>query len=251
MTHSMDKNNLPRSSHWGGLATVLWGTAVALFYIFVQIFVVGLYVSLKTTSRPDVDVQRLALELSNTGFVLSISTFSATLFCVPLIFFIIMLKRGSSLKDYLALDIPSIKNIFPWFGVFLILLILYDLITHMIGRSLVPEFMITAYKTAGFQPLFWTALIVLAPLSEEIFFRGFLFKGFQSTFLRSVGTILLTALLWAVIHTQYDIYDITFVFIIGILLGAARVKTGSILPPIFLHGFMNLVALIETAVAVS
>ena len=44
------------------------------------------------------------------------------------------------------------------------------------------------------------------PVFEELFFRGFLLEGFRRTFLGTTGAVVLTSLLWAVIHTQYDLY---------------------------------------------
>jgi len=41
-------------------------------------------------------------------------------------------------------------------------------------------------------------------LFEELFFRGFLFRGLSSSFMGPVGAVLVTSALWALIHTQYD-----------------------------------------------
>ena len=104
-----------------------------------------------------------------------------------------------------------------------------------------------AYATAGFTLLFWLALVVAAPLLEELFFRGFLFSGLERTWLKKVGTIALTAVIWAIIHVQYGLWDIFWICIMGILFGIARVRTGSIYTPVALHMVLNLVATIETA----
>jgi membrane protease YdiL (CAAX protease family) len=90
-------------------------------------------------------------------------------------------------------------------------------------------------------------VVVLAPLNEELFFRGFLFAGISRSRLGGAGAILLTALLWAVIHIQYDWYGVSNIFVIGLLLGYARWKTDSIVPPILMHGLMNLLTTIQVA----
>jgi len=95
------------------------------------------------------------------------------------------------------------------------------------------------------------ALIVGAPLFEETFFRGFLFKGLEASFLGTVGAILVTALLWASIHVQYEIYEMSQIFVFGLLLGAARVRTGSLLAPFLAHAMANFLATLETAVMAS
>ena len=96
--------------------------------------------------------------------------------------------------------------------------------------------------------MIWVAVIIAAPLFEETFFRGFLFKGFESSFMGPIGAVLVTAGLWAVIHLQYDAYGMASIFLFGLLLGAARVFTASLLVPLGLHAAASLVATIEVAI---
>jgi uncharacterized protein len=86
------------------------------------------------------------------------------------------------------------------------------------------------------------------PLFEEIFFRGFLFAGFQSSRLGNTGAILLTSFAWTVIHLQYEIYEMSIVFVLGIVLGIARLMTQSLYVPIAIHAVANLLATIELVV---
>jgi membrane protease YdiL (CAAX protease family) len=251
MMNPQHQNEKPPRPYWGPMATVFFGILIAIVFMIVQTVVIGIFTAIEAASNQGADIHKIVEGLTNSGFVLSIGSFATTLMCVPIIFLIIRIKQGLTIKEYLGIRIVRIKEILPWFAAISVTLICYDLSNLTIGRPIVPEFMTVAYRTAKFQPLFWFALIALAPVSEEFFFRGFLFKGFKSTFLRPIGTILLTSFLWAIIHTQYDYYDITFVFIIGIILGTARVKSKSVLTTVYLHGFMNLVATIETAIVVS
>ena len=250
MNSPSEKIQQPRP-YWGGIATLLFGALIIIIFIIIQIVVIGVFTGIEAASNQGIDIDKVVEGLTTNGFVLSISTFATTLISVPIIFLIIIQKKGLNIREYLGIKFVSIKAFLPWFAAITVFLIFYDLTTHVIGRPIVPEFMIQVYKTAKIQPLLWIALIVLAPISEEIFFRGFLLKGFQSTFLKPAGAIFLTSFLWAIIHTQYDYYDITAIFFIGIILGAARIKSKSILTTIYLHGFMNLVATIETAIVIS
>ena len=109
--------------------------------------------------------------------------------------------------------------------------------------------MTTAYETAGFLPLLWFALICLAPMFEEIFFRGFMFSGIRHSRLGGAGAILITSLVWAGIHLQYDAYQMATIFAGGLLLGTARLKTNSVYLTIGMHAIWNILATIETAVA--
>jgi uncharacterized protein len=111
----------------------------------------------------------------------------------------------------------------------------------------VPEFMREAYATAEPLWLFWIALVVAAPLFEEVFFRGFLFSGLESSALGPAGAIVVTGAVWAAIHFQYDAFDMTLILCLGLVLGVARLSTRSLLVPFVMHATMNLVATAETA----
>ena len=250
MTDFQASANKPPRLYWGGFATSLFGILIAAVFMIVQTVVIGIIVAVETASNPLLDIETFINGLTTNGFVLSIGSFATTLICVPLIFLIIRIKQGLATKEYLAMSRVSINKLAPWFLAVAAFSISYDFFSHFLGRPFVPEFMTSAYTTARFQPLFWIAIIVMAPVAEEFFFRGFLFQGFQSTFLKPAGTVALTSFLWAIIHMQYDIYDITAVFFLGIILGIARSKSGSIWTAVYLHAFINLIATIETAMVV-
>jgi membrane protease YdiL (CAAX protease family) len=83
--------------------------------------------------------------------------------------------------------------------------------------------------------------IVLAPLLEEVIFRGYLFKAWRSTRIGLSGTLFATSVLFVLMHWgQYGIIQYVFIFALSILLGLARERTGSLFIPIILHGANNL-----------
>ena len=63
------------------------------------------------------------------------------------------------------------------------------------GRPDIPDFMVTAWHSAGFMPLLWIAVIIAAPLGEEILFRGFLFAGIAKSRLGGLGAMTAVLLL--------------------------------------------------------
>ncbi len=94
------------------------------------------------------------------------------------------------------------------------------------------------------QPV-WLAMILLvvfAPVSEELLFRGFGYKGLAVSRIGPFGAIVITSAIWTVIHVQYDWAVLAQVFIFGIVLGVARWQSGSIWPPMIAHALINLVA---------
>ena len=76
---------------------------------------------------------------------------------------------------------------------------------------------------------------IAAPLSEELFFRGFLIKGLSASTLRWYGAVIISSVMWAAIHIQYDLYGIATVLVLGFILGTASIKSGSIILTMLLH----------------
>ena len=64
-----------------------------------------------------------------------------------------------------------------------------------------------------------------------------------------IVAIALTALLWAVIHVQYDLYVIAQVFVCGLVFGWLRWATGSTILTMLLHGLVNCEGMFETFMA--
>lgn len=80
------------------------------------------------------------------------------------------------------------------------------------------------------------SVVFLAPLAEEVLFRGLLF-GALSRWLSARWTIILTAVIFALIHMQ-AIYLLPL-FLVGLLCGWARHKSGSLAVPVLLHVLNN------------
>jgi len=88
--------------------------------------------------------------------------------------------------------------------------------------------------------------IFIAPIIEEIFFRGFM----QPALVKTLGAfpgIVITALIFGVSHSQYLDYNAALVAVttIGLILGITKYYTGSVIPGIFAHLFNNLLAAIS------
>ncbi len=92
----------------------------------------------------------------------------------------------------------------------------------------------------------WLGAAALAPIAEELFFRGFL-----QTFLVGIAgsrwlAIGMTAIVFGLVHlSQPD--TIVALTALGVLLGYAYEKTGSLVTPIMIHAAFNLKTLIWDA----
>lgn len=85
----------------------------------------------------------------------------------------------------------------------------------------------------------FVTLVVLAPVGEELLFRGFLFKGLKTKLDYRVA-IFLSAALFGLAHGQINVGFDTFV--LGVFLAWLLHKTDNIFIPIALHAAKNLLA---------
>ena len=82
---------------------------------------------------------------------------------------------------------------------------------------------------------------ILAPLTEELIFRGFLQKFLEESWKDVTKAILITSIFFAFIHMNP--YWIIQIYFMGVLLGYLAWRTGSIIPGFILHGLNNIFAL--------
>ncbi len=101
------------------------------------------------------------------------------------------------------------------------------------------------FRAAGADRLFiyLISACIAAPLMEEFLFRGFMFRGWSQSFLGPTGAIVLTSIVWAMLHTQYDWLGRFCLFVSGIFLGYFRWRSNSTLLAVMAHSAMNMFAL--------
>lgn len=97
----------------------------------------------------------------------------------------------------------------------------------------------------GFVPAlaFSLAAIVVAPVAEEIFFRGFVYRALRNRF-RVWSACAVNALVFSLVHVQYLGTPLVFVVIAVFAIGAclSYEATGSIFVPIAIHAAFNTLA---------
>ena len=239
---------------WGMFGTILWSIFIATSFVFIQVFVTAVYIGNVYGEDAVIDSARFdhyMMEVQYNGTVISLSTISTAILCSVLVLLAIKLKKGATLKDHLGFTHVDMKTSVSWLIVIAVFIICSDLLTISMGRPIVPDFMTSVYNSIEAVWLLWLALVIAAPLFEELFVRGFIYSGLSASVLGPVGAILITSLFWAVVHSQYDSYEIATIFFMGLILGTARWKTGSVLLTMGLHSIINLVATIETVIHVS
>jgi len=230
---------------WGFIGTLLLGVVIIFLLGVGQILPIYLYASMVDPIVNFATLREYTNVMENDAFLLSISAIGSTLFVIPFIIFFVKIK-GSSSKSYFSLNYVNGKKIFFWIFITFLLILLEDFTIYIMGLQNIPDFMLNiTYPTELSKWLLVIAIAFFAPILEELIFRGFLLKGFSNSFLGIYGAIVLTSLIWAMIHTQYEWGYLVIIFITGLVLGYAKIKTNSLFIPILMHITFNLFASLE------
>ncbi len=126
----------------------------------------------------------------------------------------------------------------PWLGAFF----LFGMVAHYLERHF-PEFrsedMETMIRASLSSPVMvFLGIGILAPIFEELVFRGLLFEHIANLWGGMVAVII-TALIFTVIHLQYNAYILSALVILAFILGMMRLRTGSIWPSTIIHVVNN------------
>ena len=116
-------------------------------------------------------------------------------------------------------------------GVYLVSF-LHDLVVHPKQQDIIGEFP----RTGAGIVLFVILAVVVAPLFEEIFFRGFLFRGFSSSWGWVAGACV-SAAIFGLAHLQLDVF--VPLFALGLALAWVYKRTGSLWTSIAFHALFN------------
>jgi uncharacterized protein len=229
---------------WGYIMTFVW-VVLAVLVLSPVVGIAALFVF-----RPDAISAGNVEMLLKDGAAVSISNIPANVVQVAVVA-LAARRPGWSVADYLGLVRPATRDAVMAFLILVPFLLGYDALTYLLGREIVPPFQVDTYRSAraaGLLPLFWFALVIAAPIAEEIVFRGFLFRGWVRSERAVLPGIVLISVLFAAIHTQYDWFGVLQVFFMGLLFGFVRWRSGSTLLTILMHLLANLWATAETMI---
>ncbi|WFU76499.1 type II CAAX endopeptidase family protein [Bradyrhizobium sp. CB2312] len=226
-----------------------WGTALWGILIFVAMFVgqIGAIVLLVVLRGLPMDLASLQ-SIGHEPQALALSVIMGLPATLAAVWLAIRIKKAS-FTDYIALYWPSWRQLlFGAVGLVLIVLA-WEVVSRSLGREATPGFMTDLLKSGrdkGAALMLLIAFSVAAPMSEEVLARGFLFRGWSASFLRVSGAIILSSLVWTIVHLQYDIYFLAEVFTIGLWFGYMRYRANSLWLTIILHALNNLTAVVLT-----
>ena len=227
---------------WGTLA---WAFAAAALWVLGQIGGAILFLIGWQGVYPDRPI--LLPDVGEHGPTLAF----AVVFAAPLVLGTLALairRKGVPFSDYLGLKLPGWRAALASVVALYALLLAAGLADHWTGKE-IPSFVTQTFasaQAAQMVPLLVLGFVILAPLQEELVFRGFLYRGFASGF-GALAAVLITSGAWAMLHAQYEWYFVVQIFLLGLYFGVVRWLTGSTLLTVLLHMLVNGTAIAQAA----
>ena len=231
----------PPDPPWGVASTIAWTLTALLLGVVAATVSFGMWVG--NAPRPSTTTY--------DGALIAFGTFASVPVQIAMLVFAAQLRHWPP-AIYLGLVVPRRAEVIIATVCVIALNLAFDGILYVSGRELVPPFQVEAWRTAvdaGWLIGLLAAIVVVAPVGEEIVFRGFLFRGLAKPGWE-IQAVLGVALAWALLHIQYDWLGMVQIFLVGLVLGWFRWASGSTLLTIGMHVLINLQSMIETWIKV-
>jgi uncharacterized protein len=217
----------------------------------VQTVILGIVHVFTTRTGTEFSLEKYLNTLTTDGLALSVSIIVSAVAGLVLVFAFIKARKGLTFAQYLSLKPISLKTVLMSIGIPIALTIVIGVLSSYFLPPQQDDFMTEAYKNSIYPALFWIAVVVFGPAFEEIFFRGFVFIGLKESRIGAAGAVILTSLAWAVLHIQYEWTGIVSIFVLGIVMGVVRLKTGSLWSTLIMHMTWNLLATVAIVLSIN
>lgn len=230
---------------WGLAASLAWGFVAVAAWLGVQVAIGDVATEWFLGGAVPLE----PLELGTHGPFVAVVTIGAAIVPLAVIAFAVR-GAGCRLSEYLGLQFPERRYVLLGLLTLAIIIPLVDLVSWFAGYAVTPQFVVEIYRSArdsGALLLLIVALVFAAPAVEEILFRGFLLPGLSASWIGPGGAILLTSIIWTLLHAQYQPFYLIQIMVLGIVFGWLRLQSGSTALTIGLHGILNLTALLQAA----
>jgi membrane protease YdiL (CAAX protease family) len=223
---STDASEVAAPAPWSPL-TVLWGVLAVLGVTLIGAAIVA-------TADPDMDEETFGLIVQ--------AVFAIALFAVPLL---LISGRGELLASPARVGLrrfnfaQGIGWTFAAYGAFFVFLVIYGLIVQPDPQEIIEE--IEQERETIKLVALGVLVIVAAPISEEVFFRGFLFGGLRGR-MSFWPAALISGLLFGLVHLPGGPLQVPPLAVFGVLLAWLYERTGSLGPPILMHAIQNAIS---------
>lgn len=143
------------------------------------------------------------------------------------------LWKRRSVAGFLGLRWPGQRHLLMWPALFAALALGIEGLSRL-SPAFDTDFMQQVVGSTTNWPLLAIGVAVLGPLFEELLLRGLLFGALRHLYDEHVS-VAITAGVFALMHLQYSLPIMLLILPMGIVLGYARSRSGSILVPVVLH----------------
>ncbi|BDG02632.1 CPBP family intramembrane glutamic endopeptidase [Anaeromyxobacter oryzae] len=151
--------------------------------------------------------------------------------------------RGADVRTLFALRPPSARAALGWLLFWAAWVAAVEVAARALGVAAPAPWV---GRGAALLAAIAVGMVLAAPALEELVFRGALVSRLQPR-LGTAATVLATAALFSAVHVQYGLPELGLLFLDGVVLALARVRTGSVLLPFAMHAAGNLVAFVQRA----
>jgi membrane protease YdiL (CAAX protease family) len=220
----------PEPNAWSPL-TVFWGVLAVLGVTVIAAVVLA-------AIDPDLDEETFGLIIQ--------AAFAIALVAVPLLL-ISGKGRLFASPQRLGLRRFAVAQGLGWtfaaYGAFFLFLIAYGVLVQPDPQEIIEEIQ---QEEDTLKIVALGVLVVLAaPVSEEVFFRGFLFGGLRAK-MSFWPAALISGLLFGLVHLPGGELQVPPLAVFGILLAWLYERTGSLGPPIVMHMIQNTISFTYT-----
>ena len=150
-------------------------------------------------------------------------------------------KRNET-KEFLGLRSVPLKRYLPWLGLFILLALGIEGLAA-VSPAFQTDFMTKVLESTSNLLLLLIGVGIMAPLFEELLLRGLLYGSIRNI-ADEHAAIALTAGVFTLMHLQYSWTVMLLILPMGIVLGYARSRGGSIWVPVLLHLLNNSISVL-------
>ena len=230
-----------RASH---IKTLLWILAILFLPQLVLGFAFGIFFGIQQGVNFN-EAERLRW-LSSLPVMVSLML-SGSILTLPLLLKATQGKSWSSRLKFWAVRMINIKMLAKYLGVTFIFWLVISLISQWLNLP-AEQFMLDLKGTesSALMVIFLLfSVCIFVPVVEELVFRGWLYTKIAQTKLNNIGALILSSILFTVIHTQYEnIATFIIILSLAVLLGVIRYKSQNISYCIAVHILFNSLGMI-------
>lgn len=145
-------------------------------------------------------------------------------------------RRGLSLEDELGLRAPAVIHLARWGPLWMAWLGASEWLIVRLGLAQADAW---PSMTAVAMAARVGALVISGPAAEELVTRGLALAVLTRRRWPSAMAVTVTAAVWAAAHYRYGWQTVALMTVDGLLLGGARVVSGSLWMPFAMHAVAN------------